>query len=220
MATRSYDDFLEELGYNYRKLKRLTDSFDEGDIEVYRDMSSTLRMLLHESSKDNSDSLYVHLDINNKQFIDSAKFHYPMKGAFYAPPPLIDRLITFPLETYAILDENIDNEVKVDFKDWWSQKVIELEPVAGNPVGGGYTRKTLVLAVANNMGGTHTAMSYDPKLQRLVADEGVGDSFGMNGEEPSPILKNEIYSIRQIAYETLKSLEEYFNFEDGTVNAK
>lgn len=174
-----------------------------------------LRLLLHDSSRQNTDSLLSYLNINEKRFIDSAKFHYPFKpksGECFDPSalPLIEREITIPVKTKAILDSNSENEVKIDFQDWWEQKILELEPVQGNPQAGGFTRKNLVLTVAENLGGAHAARSFDNQIERLVRREGVGDKFGMNGEELKPILENEVYSIRQIAYETLKTLNEYF----------
>lgn len=85
------------------------------------------------------------------------------------------------------------------FEDWWSQVVIN------DKSGGIFTRKDLVLALANKDGGAHVDPELEPSYAALTRDNSVGWTAS-NGHEERPLSDIELHSVRQIAYELIETL--------------
>lgn len=98
-----------------------------------------------------------------------------------------------------------DKIKKVRFDDWWN-KIVLVDAKHKSIL----TRKDVVLTVANQDGGAH----IDPNLNEAYADltrfNGLGYHVIVNGKEQKFIVGPELASIRQIAYEVLKSLKDEF----------
>ncbi|MGZ6548774.1 MAG: hypothetical protein ACXVDJ_00680 [Tumebacillaceae bacterium] len=102
---------------------------------------------------------------------------------------------------------DINSSKKIKFDKWWSSAVI----VDMNKKR--YTRRDLVLALANKEGGAHV----DPELNKEYADLTRKNSLGWivhlpNGQSDEIEGGPEYVSVQQIAYETLRSLK--FAFHD------
>jgi hypothetical protein len=98
-----------------------------------------------------------------------------------------------------------DKNKKRSFDNWWERLIIYKDNKNNE-----FTRRDLVLAVANKEGGAHV----NPKLDQAYADLSRFNSLGwklfVHGEEKdfnnTPVLP----SIRQIAHEVLKTLKDEF----------
>jgi hypothetical protein len=70
-----------------------------------------------------------------------------------------------------------------------------------------FNRRELVLALENKDGGAH----IDPELDQTYADLTRNNSVGWvfsNGTDERPMAGVELYSVRQIAFEIIKSIEQ------------
>ena len=93
---------------------------------------------------------------------------------------------------------------------WWDKEIIF------KSVGGGITRRKLVLYAANNDGGAHVDYALDAEYERLVDGMGVTVSFTDVDEttklplmEPmvEELRSTHLAGLRQLAYEVLNSPE-------------
>lgn len=89
----------------------------------------------------------------------------------------------------------------VEFAQWW--KPVILTDMQGNE----FSRKSFVLALANEDGGAHV----DPKLATgyaaLVKANSLGRMGAGPGQEMRPLLNIALATVRQIAHELLRTLE-------------
>ncbi|MFC4735166.1 hypothetical protein ACFO4L_01090 [Bacillus daqingensis] len=206
MANRDQSEFIRILQKHGKRLKRSANLFDQGEIDEFSQMALSLRILLHDALK--SCSALYQLDLENRQFIDSAIHEYENSNMLIDDEPLfyktieIDGVKLFPNCT----DDSLKlSEQKKIFSDWFHQKVLQLE------TGGKYTRKGLILEVANKVGGAHEDATLSNKYRRLTREEGLGETFARNDGPAQPVLENEAFTIRQIAYEVIKTLEKDYD---------
>lgn len=92
---------------------------------------------------------------------------------------------------------------KVNFDDYWN-KIVFVDNNQNK-----LTRKQLVLAVANKDGGAHVDPKLNAAYNDITRNNSLGFKYTINGKE-SPITDPELASIRQIAHEVLKSLNDEF----------
>lgn len=86
------------------------------------------------------------------------------------------------------------------FPDWWNDTVIV------DKYKSKFSRRELVMALANKDGGAHV----DPELDQRYADLTRNNSIGWilsDGTEERPMGNIELHSMRQIAYEMISSVE-------------
>lgn len=90
------------------------------------------------------------------------------------------------------------NPVWLGFNNWWNNPVIKTKDRT-------YSRRELVLILANKEGGAHVNPTLTAHYEKLK-HEGSGMSISHNGEDPKPMTKEEHACLRQIAFELLESL--------------
>lgn len=112
------------------------------------------------------------------------------------------------MEYVAPLDDlspSRDKNKKRSFDNWWARLIIYEDNKSNT-----FTRKDLVLVVANKEGGAHV----DPYLDQAYADLSRFNSLGWKlfvyGEEKDFNNTLILPSIRQIAHEVLKTLKDEF----------
>lgn len=91
---------------------------------------------------------------------------------------------------------------KVSFKNWWEEIVVK------DRNGEVFTRKDLVLAVANKEGGAHVDPQLDEAFAELTRFNSLGWQVDTRGIRTPPDNSIVDASIRQIAHELLCSVEE------------
>jgi hypothetical protein len=171
-------------------------SFDNGFDGEAKRLATTIRVLLHDTRY--SKSLLGQLGMKNQSYWDTATGweenevfdamlvlkHYDGKTATYRP----------------VLDRTIKPMLQCDFETWWNRSVF----IDKNK--NVFTRKDLVLTVADQDGGAHIDPALEEKYVALSRRNSLGWSYA--GEDGQRSLGGpERAAIRQISHELLKSLK-------------
>ena len=200
---QSKKELLGHLENQISFLKSSAQSYDKGfEAEAVR-MAVTIRILMHDTPK--SKSLLSQLGKKNILFYDSAYNFDPNNLMVHIGLALI-RLSSRGGEYHASLDDISPERLnrKIPFIEWWNKIVIS------DKERNKYTRKDLILFVANQDGGAHIDPSLDYKYAKLSRFDSMAWKEVKGGVE-SP-LKNrpELVCIRQMTHEILKTLKDEF----------
>lgn len=176
--------------------------FDHGDIAEAKRMAVNLRVIAHDTPK--SHSLLDQLNLLYLLFYDSCSVDVP--GNLMSHTGLVaTRVKAGPegssVDFVPILDSNLAmGKARVAwFEDWWQGIVIR------DSSGVTFTRRSLVLDIANKDGGAHVDSQIPDDYSRLSRDGSVGWTKDVGcGEEP--MLGVELASVRQITHELLVTL--------------
>jgi hypothetical protein len=201
MVTQELSDLKEYLKENFNFLKSSAKAYDAGLEEEAKRIAVAIRTLVHDTNS--SHSLLKQLNIKDQKYLDSASkrtgkefgsyrgltlMHHNSDGTWAFTPKCI--LPPKPGEQYSYKS----------FDQWWNGVVI----IDNNE--NEFTRKQLVLALANKLGGAHV----DPKLNQKFYDLYKIGSHGILVIEEFksiPISGLELASVRQIAFELITVLE-------------
>lgn len=194
---QTLEDLQKHLEEQLHFLKSSADSYDSGYEAEAKRMAVTLRVLLHDHGE-NSKSLLNQLGKKDSiNFYDSALSEKP--GMLNMGASLV---VLSPTrgdgKATAFFDDAPDATGYVVFDEYWNRPVL----YAGNKH---FTRKDLVLGVADQDGGAHV----DPKLNEEYANLSRNDSFGWKmgtSQSTASVGIVELASIRQIAHEILRTL--------------
>jgi len=186
----------ESLGF----LKASCAAFDSGNHSEAKRLATTLRVLLHDTSK--SKSLLGLLDLKGQlKFTNTVSPDVP--GNLLSYHGLVGlRMGSQGSSYWAPLGDGPPiscQQSPSSFTDWWEQIIIN------DRVGGVFSRKDLVLTLANRDGGAHV----DPKLEPSYAGLTRANSIGWrisDGQTDQALTEIELHSMRQIAYELLQTL--------------
>lgn len=191
------------LSEQLRFLETSADLFDQGYDSEAKRMAVHLRTLLHDTynrdSTPKSQSLLMLLGVKDStQFWDTSSAEDDIgpytglvlksvgpKGGRYVPP-----LDDFP-------PDHVSKAVAFD--DYW-QKDIFVDNKGNN-----FSRKTLVLAIANKDGGAHVDPELDADYAELTKNNSLGWIYG-NDLESGPLENASFAAVRQITHEVLKTL--------------
>ncbi|PER43296.1 hypothetical protein [Bacillus thuringiensis] len=203
------EDFMENLIEAYDFLITSVDVFDKKQkYHEAKRMATTVRVLLHDTNQ--STSLLKHLDRKDIHFCDSSFKHdmvqedgsiciMPLSKPMYYEEVSIDGVTLIPY-----LNEN--EEKYIPFKEWWEEQVI-----LTNGYGNTFTRKSIVTELANRDGGAHVDSKLRDSYFHLTRGISTGETFQRNDGDPEPIPNPHLFTMRQITYEVLKTLEKEFN---------
>ena len=189
------NELLEQLKEQINFLKTSSREFDNGNYAEAKRLATNIRILLHDTR--NSISLLKQLDIKEKiYYIDTASDYDPKN--LISHHGLVGIKVSkndtrfFPFLTKEKCKFTI-------FDKWWNKIVIS------DKNNKKFTRKKLILALANQDGGAHV----DPELNEAYAELSRNNSVGWFTNNNLPILKIELFSVRQIAFELILTLEDY-----------
>lgn len=203
-VSQTPDDLMRHLSDQIAFMLASAKSFDEGNIGEGKRLAVNIRLLLYDTDK--SRSLLGQLSIkSNMGFYDTAKRMTP--GDFNLIPPLLQMTMGPAGAGFQpLLDSILPNDPpkKVLFDAWWEGVVLPIQ------VGAGFTRRDLVLAVANKDGGAHVDPELDKRYVEVSRYNALGWTINVDGEEKNfedPVLM----SLRQIAHELLMSLKDEFS---------
>lgn len=202
-------DNKELLGHLKEQLAFMQESaisYDRGFESEAKRLAVVIRVLVHDTSQ--STSLLTLLGRKRQMlFYDSASKYDPRN---LATSNCLTRmkLSANEAEYDAPLDDPApgrDKNRKRSFDNWWERLIIY-----GDNKNNAFTRKNLVLAVANKEGGAHVNPKLDQRYADLARFNSLGWKLFVHGEEKdfnnTPILP----SIRQIAHEVLRTLRDEF----------
>lgn len=173
------------------------ESFDKGDTSEAKRMAVSLRSLLHDTSQ--SQSLLKLLGIKDTTvFFDSSSDENAIgpytglvlksvgpKGGGYVPP--LDDFPPTHISKQVPFDEYWDKDIFIDGK------------------GNRFSRRKLILAIANKDGGAHIDPELDKEYAELTKENSLGWIYG-NDMESGPLENASPAAVRQITHEVLKTL--------------
>lgn len=202
-------DFRVHLEEQLDFLRASCDAFDAGREHEAKRLATTLRLVVHDTGR--STSLLTHLGVKDRLgFVDTAPPDPP-------PPPVIT--LSFGLAVIEMVLDPLDGDVRyipalrspddhrahppACFYDWWTSVVLR------DQRGNRFSRKDLVLALANQDGGAHIDATLKQSYAELKRSNSVG--FSQGGDRP---ISNSIVhaSVRQIAFEMLRTIEQGIEF--------
>ena len=180
----------EQIGF----LERSCASFDEGYIDEAKRIAVIVRVLLHDTAS--SHSLFRQLGYKDYMLIDTCP---SLEGEI--PGKIFQAGLAIPsLKGYIPRHEvsSTVNPVWLGFDNWWNNPVIKTQDRT-------YSRRELVLILANKEGGAHVNPTLTAHYEKLK-HEGSGIFLSQNGKKPEPMTKQEHTCLRQIAFELIESL--------------
>jgi hypothetical protein len=166
------DDLQNHLIEQLEFLKTSVDAYDGGQTSEAKRLATTLRVLLHDTT--HSKSLLGQLRMKGQDFYDSSAYERfnqtPWDVAVYTG--LIGHYMnaeTNEVSYVPALDYTGDNTPRwIPFEDWWTITVIKDE------VGNRFTRRDLVLTMANQDGGAHVDPVITGKYAALARNNSLG----------------------------------------------
>ncbi|MEA5048487.1 MAG: hypothetical protein VB034_07745 [Eubacteriales bacterium] len=204
----SKEELAEHLLAQLQFLKSSCLSYDAGQhLEAIR-IATALRILFHTTCK--SESILSQLEIQNiVNMLDTSLENSPTNLLSYTGL-LFTRVTTGSGITYIpLLDDSFFfGRKNLPFKKWWSEVVIldDKKHV--------FTRRDIVLHVADQDGGAHVDPQIDKKYYDLKKENTLGLYYSDDYHTDEPPVNNPIFpSLRQIAYEVIATFEEYFGCE-------
>ncbi|MGE7434181.1 hypothetical protein [Kitasatospora sp. NPDC001175] len=208
-SQRDRSDLLQLLEENVGFLKASSASFDAGFEAEAKRLAVTMRVLLHDTAQ--SQSLLGQLGVKHQMlFMDTAEHINPNNLLPSAPGLVMMQMATGvgasyipPLDAVPLAPGRI--HPPADFDSWWA------DDIARDFSGTLWSRKKFALTMANKEGGAHVDPRLNAAYESLAKHNGLG--FASNASGAMRPLEGNIVaaSVRQIAYELLKTLEAHAN---------
>lgn len=179
-------------------------AYDSGFEGEAKRLATTIRVLLHDTQT--SHSLLKHMSKKDMKFYSHAGVHNK-KNLLSHMGLVLMKMGNGSAEYLPILDNAPPfhyTQPKMVFNAWWNQTVIVDQQKNS------FSRKDLVLNVANKDGGAHIDQKLDKKYAALTRFNSIGWTFVSQGQEKEFSTKLELATLRQIAHELLYSLHDEF----------
>lgn len=203
----SRDQLIGHLDEHLDFLRQSCKSFDDKFISEAKRLAVTVRVLLHDTKRSNS--LLNQIGIKNTmEYYNTASPFEPNNLAVFHHGLVYVRIGSGEINFVAPLEESSEMPYKpncyIPFSHWWEEIVIR------DREGITYTRDDLVKLLANKDGGAHVDPRIDSDYLALketnrMRYEHVRDE---NAVEIRTHIKDvELHSMRQIAFELIKSIE-------------
>lgn len=198
---QSRDELLSHLREQIGFLRASCKAVDEGLIAEAKRIAAALRLLLHDTGR--SQSLLGQLGILKVEFFGTAGSIHPLENLTQHSLLGIEMTASAARYRAPLADRPPHKLSWMNFEDWWNQ------PVFLDRQKRVYSRKELVLSVANQDGGVHVDPTLDDTYADLTRGHSVGWTVNLGGREepmgPSPAL----LSLRQIGFEVLTTIERH-----------
>jgi hypothetical protein len=205
-VTQSKTDLRSHLREQLEFICKSCSEYDNGNTAEAKRIAASLRLMLHDAK--NSRSLFSQLNLKSIGFLDTA---LPIADdekrvvlAFLQTKITINEDITVNGKHHPLLEHRPANWPRAKkrlFPDWWNQTVLT------DMQGARFSRRMLVMAVANTDGGAHVDPKIDASYAALSRQNSIGYAVGTN-DDIQPIDKVELACIRQIAYELTQSVSD------------
>lgn len=192
--------FQEVLGIQIGFLERSAHLYDSGQEDESLRLATTMRVIFHQTP--NSTSLLTHMKLIETKMLSSARGHGDWKDYLGQKIDLTSRQ---PITMTPLLGQQF---TEVHLADWWDGEPIFVH------TGTAYTRKMIILSLANKDGGAHVDEKLDGYYEVLRAGEyalGITGNLTYSGPPPFPqgvtIYPNNAHFAlaRQFAHETVAS---------------
>ncbi|MDD5731916.1 MAG: SEC-C metal-binding domain-containing protein [Patescibacteria group bacterium] len=201
---QTQDELQKQLNEQLELLSKLADLYDNGMDVAAKSMATTIRVLLHD--KGSSKSLLGQLGLKSKEFFDTS-FDYNTNeiGESCIRTDGFAGLIGIPFgaginKYLPYLDETKPGETKfVSFEDFWGKEIF-LDKEKNS-----FSRKDIVLYVAEQDGGAHVDPGLDEKYNKLSRGNSLGWHTSSDGKNWESMKGAELVAIRQIGHEILRT---------------
>lgn len=192
-------ELLQHLRDSLGFLEASSASFDAGFFGEAKRLATTIRVLVHDTDK--SKSLLGLLKMKTAMGYLNTTHPYDPKNLVSYHGLVGLRMENGGSRYWAPLGEGAPGRSGkyVFFPDWWNQVVIV------DSLKARFTRRELVLALANKDGGAHVDSHLDDSYAELTRNNSVGWMMS-DGINHKPMLDVELHSVRQIAYEMHNSI--------------
>lgn len=195
------EDLVIQLQEQLKILALLCSQYDQRNDFLYKEIAVKLRLLFHNTK--NSQSLLSKIGLDNIEFSTSAKniAEQSSQGIYKAPIYMTFR--TYPVDPpVRITPELIPILYTTNFTHWWEHEIMMYDK--DNVT---YTRKHLILEVADTDGGAHVDSSLNAAYHTITRISGSGVSYKLPDAQevylnPVPAL------IRQIGHEVISTFKE------------
>jgi len=202
----------EELGRQLEDqlslLSVLAENYDAGKTVVAKSMATNIRVLVHDTSS--SHSLLGQLGLKGGKFFDtsssledSTSVDAVIIGSFCG---LVGVAVGSSNQTYIPYLDDVPGNIGdfVEFDKYWN-KVIFVDNDKNR-----FTRREIVLAVANQDGGAHVEPKLKEKYRKLARENTLGWKTSTDGKVWNDPQGSELAAVRQIGHEILRTfLPEY-----------
>lgn len=203
------DELKSYLKEQIEFLKRSNEAYDEGYRSEAKRLAVTIRVLLYDTQK--SISLLTLLKKKDILFYDTSLDYNPNNFPSTMGPIMMKFTITKTGQKSAEYAPPLDDgpptryrKGKISFEKWWINNVfVDIK-------GKKFTRKDIVLAVANKDGGAHVDHELDKDYANMTRFHSLGFVFVQDGDKRHFATHPELAGVRQISYEVLKSLKDEF----------
>ena len=193
------DRFKQHLATQLRFIERSCQAFDAGDDSEAQRIATSVRVICHQTG--HSMSLLTHLAATGISMLSTTCS--PLGPG--APSNLASLVVLYTdagvrFKSTALRD-NTQTRRFIPFSDWWEKEVVCLT------AGVRMTRKSLVLAVANQDGGAHVDATLKPDYGTIKSGSDLAVTFLPSGGNPAeiPLENHSVATLRQIGYEILHS---------------
>lgn len=206
-VVQTKEELKEKLKEQLDLMAILADSYDNGNTIVAKSIATAVRVLMHDTSL--SHSLIGQLELKDEKFFDtsfSAESIPNVKdltrvGSFCG---LVGMSVCASAKAFIPYLDEVPKEIcgYVGFDDYWN-RIIFIDQYNNS-----FSRKELILAVANQDGGAHVSPDIDKKYRQLARENSLGWKVSTDGR----IWKNpegaELAAVRQIGHELLRTLKQ------------
>ena len=200
-VARSKSDLQQALKEQIALLVNSCEAFDSGLEAIGKHIALILRVLFHHYGQ--SRALLEQLNLRNKRYHDTAGPLNPKN--LLSEMPMVIMQMSGESATYlpaCTAGGSPHKPIKVKFVDWWNT------PVLKDQKDRKFCRRELVDNVANTDGGAHVDPDLEEAYMDLSRNNSLGWVFKKGDIEEKFKGKPELACIRQIAHETLLTLEE------------
>jgi len=196
---RTKQDMLHKLSEQVSFIESSNNLFDKGHLHEAIRLAQSARVLLHDTNNSKSTSVFHQLDIKRLlKFVNSAS--RDPDGNLLPYIGLCGIRTGSTVSFYSPLDDRPFPFSRESFQNWWN--AIILDDREGNL----FSRKDVVLWLANKDGGAHVDENIDQKYYDLISGKIIGwEKHDSNGD--GFIDNVHFFTMRQISHELLKSIE-------------
>lgn len=208
MAGLSSVELQEHLDEQIGFLETSADLYDQGRLSEAKRLALTLRVLLHQTPSSHSllDQLGIKQsllfpDASNYEAYNTSPWDVAIYVGLIGQVMIVKDDLVKNIKYAPILDNGHSPPTLIDFDTWWNMIVIKDER------GKVFSRRDLVLALANKDGGGHVDPKIGGKYRDLSRNNSLGLHMSIGRQAWTPIPHPERPAVRQIAHEVLQSLK-------------
>lgn len=205
---RTHADLLDRFNQQLRFIEKSAHEYDKGDLDEAIRMAIHIRTLLHHTTNSSSVLFQLGLEKSTK-FIDSKLPDLP-SGILTVSHGLIS--VNMKDDHYV---PNLGMELMptVDFDTFWQKEIVIIDKEKNS-----FTRKDIILLVADTDGGAHVDPKLDTKYVELSRNNSLGwikiDETGKVKQINEAVLA----TIRQIGHEILRTFISSYTAEQSGDN--